>query len=174
MTKDSFKSARTTIYECSINENLILKGKWIKGYYGILPLVQLLGDNPLESAIINDLKDKKITDNDFDYPVLVISYYLGSGNPPKPLLKPQGALTIKSAGGLIRLKRMVSIPVRRKKIPKTEKWQAVIDKEGNVIKIEGNKLIPLNNKKTLTPGLRKESTLTLAPSPIEGEGNKEG
>lgn len=136
----NLKSARISIYECNISGNSISKGKWVKGYYGLLPLVQLLGDSPLESAIIKDLESAKSICNGFDFPVLVVSHYLGSGDLSKPLPRPPGSLTIKSVGGLINLKRIVGIPIRRKKIPKTERWEALIDRERRVIKLEGHRL----------------------------------
>jgi hypothetical protein len=140
MTKDHHKSARVGVYECRLDGSFISKGKWVKGYYGLLPLAELLGANPLHARIIGDLKDAKRRGEDFEFPVLVVSYHLGSGDPPKPLPRPPGKLTVKSAGGLIRLRRMMGIPVRRKKIVKTETWEAVIDAEGRVLEVEDCRL----------------------------------
>lgn len=139
MTKQ-LKSARIGIYECHLVGSFISKGKWVKGYYGLLPLVELLGDNPLDSRILKDLKDAKRAAWDFEFPVLIVSYSLGRGDIPKPLPRPPGTLSVKSAGGVVALRRIVGIPIRRKKIPKTETWEALIDTQGQVFEVEGYKL----------------------------------
>lgn len=128
------KTARIGVYECNLHGNSVSKVKWVKGYY------ELYHHELLESMIIPDLRDAKRAGWDFDFPVLVVSYLLGPGDPPKPLPRPQSPLTVKSAGGLTNLRRMVGIPIRRKKIAKTEAWEAVIDDHGQVFEVEGIKL----------------------------------
>lgn len=128
------KSARIGVYECHLDRSFISKGKWITGYYG------LYRDALLDSMIIPDLKDAKGAGWDFEFPLLVVSYYLGRGDSSKPLPRPQGKLTVKSAGGVIKLRRMVGIPIRRKKIPETETWEAVIDSQGQAFEVVGHKL----------------------------------
>jgi hypothetical protein len=134
MAKDHQKSVRIGIYECRVDGSFISKGKWVKGYYG------LYGDDLLDSMIIPDLKDAKRAGWNFDFPVLVVSYCLGKGDSPKPLPRPPGKLSVKSAGGVVALRRMLGIPVRRKKIPETETWEVVIDSQGQVFEVEGHKL----------------------------------
>ena len=134
MTKDAHKSTRIGIYECHLEGCLISKGKWVKGYYA------LFHDDLLHSTVIPDLKDAKRAGWDFEFPVLVVSYYLGSGDPARPLPKPVGRLSVRSSGGIIALRRMLGIPVRRKRIPHTETWEAVIDAEGRVLEVEGHRL----------------------------------
>jgi len=128
------KSARIGVYECRLGGGFVSKGKWVKGYYG------LFRDALLDSMIIPDLKDAKRAGWDFEFPVLIVSYYLGKGDIPKPLPKPPGSLSVKSAGGVIALRRMIGIPVRRKKIPNTETWEVVIDARGQVFKVQEHKL----------------------------------
>ena len=134
MAKEHHKSARIGVYQCRLDGNFISKGKWVTGYYG------LFREDILHSKVIPDLQDAKRVGWDFDFPVLVVSYSLGKGDPPKPLPRPPGKLTVKSAGGVNRLRRMVGVPVRRKKIPKTETWEAVIDAKGQISKVQGHKL----------------------------------
>ena len=134
MVKEHHKSARIGVYQCRLDGSFISKGKWIKGYYG------LFREDILHSRVIPDLVDAKRAGWDFDFPVLVVSYYLGKGDAPKPLPRPSGKLTVQSAGGVNRLRRMVGLPVRRKKIPRTETWEAVIDAQGQVFKVQGRKL----------------------------------
>lgn len=128
------KSTRIGIYECNLDGNSILKGKWVKGYYG------LFSNDLIDFKILPDLQEAKHAGWDFEFPVLIVSYYLGRGDLPKPLPRPPGKLTVKSAGGIIKLRRMVGIPIRRKKIPRTEVWEAVIDARGQAFKVEGHKL----------------------------------
>jgi len=128
------KSARIGVYECHLDGRFVLKGKWLKGYYGLFRY------DLLDSMIIPDIKDAKRAGWDFEFPVLITSYSLGRGDLPKPLPKPQGKLTVKSAGGLTKLRRMVGIPIRRKKVPRTEAWKVVIDIRGQAFKVEGHKL----------------------------------
>jgi len=135
MPKEHHKSVRIGIYQCHLQGSLISKGKWITGYYG------LFRDDILNSKIIPELQDAKRAGRDFKFPVLIVSYYLDKGDPPKPLPKPSGKLTVKSVGGLNRLRRMIGVPVRRKKIPHTEIWQAVVDRDGQAFKVQGHKLI---------------------------------
>lgn len=128
------KSARIGVYECTLNGNFVSKGKWVKGYYG------LFRDDLLDSMIIPDIKAAKRAGWNFEFPVLIVSYYLSGGDMPKPLAKPLGKLSVKSAGGVTRLRRMIGIPVRRKKIPNTETWEAVIDTQGKVFKCHKNQV----------------------------------
>jgi len=127
-------SARIGVYECSLNGNVISKGKWVKGYYG------LFSHGVIDSNILPDLQEAKRAGWSFQFPVLIVSYNLGKGDLPKPLPKPSAKLTVKSAGGVIRLRRMVGIPIRRKKIPGTEAWEVVINAQGRVFRVEGYKL----------------------------------
>lgn len=73
--------------------------------------------------------------------MLIVSYNLGRGDTPKPLPKPPAKLTVKSAGGVTKLRRMVGIPTRRKRIPGTETWEVVIDAHGRVFKVEDQQLV---------------------------------
>lgn len=134
MARDHHKSARIGIYECLLDGSLVIKGKRVKDHYG------LFYEDILYSKVIPDLQYAKSAGRDFEFPVLVVSYYLGGGDPPKPLPKPSGTLTVKSAGGLNQLRRMMGVPVRRKKIPATETWQVVVDDRGQVFKVQGNRI----------------------------------
>jgi hypothetical protein len=133
---NQLKSARIGVYECHLDGSFVLKGRWIKGYYG------LFRDALLDSMIIPDLKEAKRAGQNFEFPVLVVSYSLGKGASPKPfpIPVPKNKLTVKSAGGLNKLRRMVGVPVRRKKIPATEIQEAVIDAQGQIFKVEGSNL----------------------------------
>lgn len=128
------KSARIGIYECNLDGNFVLKRKWVKGYYG------LFSNDLIDSKILPDLQEAKHAGWDFKFPVLIVSYYLGRGVLSKALPRPPGKLTVKSAGGVIRLRRIVGIPIRRKKIPRTEVWEVVVDAQGQAFKVEGYKL----------------------------------
>ena len=100
------------------------------GYYG------LFHEDVLNSLIIPDLNEAKAAGWPFEFPVLIVSYDLGKGDTPEPLPKPPGRLTLKSAGGVVRGRRMMGIPVRRNKIPVTEEWLRVIDAEGRSYRVE--------------------------------------
>mgnify|MGYP001564993607 CR=1 FL=1 len=128
------KSVRMGIYECTINGASVSKGKYIASYY------ELFRPDLVGSIILPDLKNKKRAGLDFGFPVLVVSYYLGPGDPPKPYTGPvpQGSLSIKAAGSLTNLRKILGIPTRRKKIQKTECWEAVIDERGRVFEVECN------------------------------------
>jgi len=128
------KSARIGIYECKLSRSFVSKGRWIKGYYG------LFRRDLIDSMIMPDLKDAKRASWDFEFPVLVVSYYLGSGDLPKPLKRSPKLKEGETAMGVVTLRRMLDIPARRKKIPKTETWEAVISFQGQVFEVQGHKL----------------------------------
>ena len=119
---------RIAVYECHVSGQAIWKGKWISGYYGLFDL------DRLKTEIIPHLKRRKEAGLRFDYPLLVVSYSLGQGDPPKPLpmsVAPK-KLNIKAAGGLIAVRRMMGIPIRRKKRANSECWEALIYEAGKV------------------------------------------
>lgn len=119
---------RVGVYECEVAGKGITKGKWVCGYYG------LFSPDRLRNEIIPDLKQKKESGWPFSYPLLVVSYSLGRGDPPKPLPLPVSAkkLSVTAAGGLIRMRRMVGIPIRRKKVQTSECQEALVDAFGKV------------------------------------------
>jgi hypothetical protein len=126
---------RIGLYECQISSGIAVKGKSVKKYY-----YGPLSRGFIDSIIIRDLRDMKHAGHDFEFPILVSTWRLGEGDPPKPLPRPSGKLTIKRAGGLRRAKRMIGIPTQRKKILRTEVSKVVIDSQYNVLSVEGNRI----------------------------------
>lgn len=125
---------RIGIYECEIRDDgVVRKGRSTEIYsYG------LYSREFIKSTILPKLREAKNAGYDFDFPVLVTSWILGKGDPPKPLPRPEGPLFVSKVGGLRKLKRMVGIPTQRKKMARSEKWEAVIDAEGQVFELENN------------------------------------
>ncbi len=133
------KDSRIGVYKCTIVNGLVSKGEYIRGYYiGVFKWDQLI------SNIIPDLKQYRLEVS--QYPVLITLYRLQHGDHPKPLsiIVPSQKLTVKSAGGVRNAKRMLGMPVSRKKDPRTETWEAVVYDTGRVIKVVGQRLIEQN------------------------------
>lgn len=130
------RDSRIGVYECNIVDRSIIKGSYICGdYIGVFTWDYLI------SAVIPDLRQKKTARWPFQYPVLIASWRLQQGDPAKPLPIPvsHGKLNI-SRVGLAKAKRMVGLPVRRKKNPRTETWEAVVDESGCAIRVVGRRL----------------------------------
>lgn len=132
------KNSRIGVYKCSIVNGFVskVKGGRIRGdYIGVFTWDDLI------SRIIPDLRQNRLKGS--EYPVLVTSWRLQKGDPSKPLpiTVPRNRLTVKAAGGLRNFKRMVGMPVRRKKDPRTETWEAVVYDTGRAIKVVGQRLV---------------------------------
>jgi len=129
------KNSRIGVYECSIANGCVTKGRYICGYY-----IGMFTWDHFISEIIPDLRQYRLTGS--EYPILITSWRLQEGDPSKPIPMPvlPQKLTIKSAGGLRNSKKMLGLPVRRKKNPSTETWEAVVDHTGRVIKVVGQRL----------------------------------
>lgn len=114
----------------------VSKGEYIRGdYIGIFTWDDLI------SRIIPDLRQYRLEIS--QYPVLIASWRLQQGDPPKPMPMPvlQQKLTVKSAGGVREAKRIIGMPIRRKKDPHTEIWVAVVDSTGRAFKVVGQRII---------------------------------
>ena len=131
------KNSRIGVYKCTIVNGLVSKGDPIRyDYIGVFTW------DGLVSRIIPDLiRQNRLKGS--EYPILITSWRLQEGDPSKPLPMPvpPQKLTVKSAGGVRNLKRIVGLPVRRKKNPRTETWEAVVDDTGRAIKVIGQKLV---------------------------------
>ncbi len=130
------KNSRIGVYKCTIVNGFVSKGEYIRGdYIGVFTWDDLI------SRIIPDLRQYRLEIS--QYPVLITSWRLQQGDPskPMPMPAPHQKLNGKSAGGLRNLKRMLGLPIRRKKNPGTETWEAVVYDTGQAIKVIGNKLV---------------------------------
>lgn len=130
------KDSRIGVYQCTIVNGLVSKGEYIRGYYiGVFTWDQLI------SNIIPDLKQYRL--KGFEYPILITSWMLQEGAPTEPLprLVPSRKLTLKSAGGVRAMKKILGLPVSRKKNPRTETWEAVVYDTSHAVKVIGKKLV---------------------------------
>lgn len=132
------KDSRIGVYKCTIANGFVskVKGGYIRGdYIGVFTWDDLI------SRIIPDLRQYRLEIS--QYPVLITSWRLQQGAPskPMPMPAPHQKLNGKSAGGLRNLKRMLGMPVRCKKDPRTETWEAVVDSTGRAVKVVGQRLI---------------------------------
>jgi hypothetical protein len=130
------RNSRYGVYECDITEGLITKGRYITGdYIGVFTWDDLI------TEIIPDIREAKQAGWVFEYPVLVASWRLQTSGPPNPLSTPvgEGKLTI-SRAGLQNVKRMLGLPLRRHKDPRTETWEAVVDASDRAIKVVGRQV----------------------------------
>ncbi len=128
------KDSRIGIYECTITNGLVSKDKPIRyDYKGVFTWDDLI------SNIIPDLRQNRRLQIS-QYPVLITSWRLQKGDLSKP--KP-GAQTTKTNGSLTvyALRRQVGIPLKRKKDPRSETWEAVVYETGRAVKIRGHKLM---------------------------------
>ena len=130
MTSVLNKEYRIGIYECQVTGKSINKGRHISYYY-----CSQYHDKFLHTNVIPDLQHK----HGFKYPVLVLYWRLGEGDPPasasgKPLAK-----SVKSVKEVNDWRRALGIPISRKKKPTTEKWRAIIDSDGQVHPIQADK-----------------------------------
>ncbi len=130
------KNSRIGVYKCTMVNGFVSRGEYIRGNY-----IGVFTWDDLVSRIIPDLRQNRLKGS--EYPVLITSWRLQEGNlsKPLPMTVPRNRLTVKAAGGLRNLKRMVGMPVRRKKDPRTETWEAVVDGTGRAIKVVGQRLI---------------------------------
>ena len=132
------KDSRIGIYKCSIVNGFVskVKGGYVRGDY-----IGVFTWDDLVSRIIPDLRQNRLKGS--EYPILITSWRLQEGDPSKPLPMPVPSqkLTVKSAGGVRGLKRILGLPVRRKKNPRTETWEAVVYDTGQAIKVIGKKLV---------------------------------
>ncbi|MFH0768848.1 MAG: hypothetical protein V1932_04705 [Chloroflexota bacterium] len=122
---------RIGLYECHVSGDIVSRGKSLKKYY-----YGLFHRDLIDSMILPDLRDMKRTGHSFNFPVLVMTWRLGRGDPPKPLTRPSGTLTVERAGGLRKLRRMVGIPTQRKGIQQTKNYEAIIDDQGHVYEVD--------------------------------------
>ncbi len=128
------KNSRIGVYECTITNGAVSKGKPIRyDYKGVFTWDDLI------SNIIPDLRQNCRLEIS-QYPVLITFWRLQKGNPPKPK---SGAQATKTNGSLTlyALRRQFGIPLRRTKDPQSETWEAVVYDTGRAIKVIGQKLV---------------------------------
>jgi len=130
------KDSRIGVYKRTIANGFVNKGEYIRGDY-----IGVFTWNDLIARIIPDLKQNRLKPS--DYPVLITSWQLKPGNPskPMPMPAPRNKLTVKAAGGKRNLKKMLGMPVGRKKDPRTEIWEAVVDSTDRAFKVVGQRII---------------------------------
>ncbi len=99
------KDSRIGVYKCTIVNGFVSKGDYIRGDY-----IGVFTWDDLVSRIIPDLRQNRLKGS--EYPVLITSWRLQEGDlsKPLPMTVPRNRLTVKAAGGLRNLKRMVGIP----------------------------------------------------------------
>ena len=128
------KNSRIGVYKCTVVNGFVSKGEYIRGnYIGVFTWDDLI------SRIIPDLRQYRLEIS--QYPVLITSWRLQQGDPSKSMPDPSQKLTAKSAGGVRNMKKMLGWPIRRKKDPRTESWEAVVYDTGQAIKVIGKKLV---------------------------------
>ena len=116
----SLRNSRLGFYTCSIADGVVTKGKHLRGDY-----VGVFNWNDLVSKIIPDLIEYRRIDTS-DYPVLLVSWQLrGTDLSKGPLGISRGSFT----------------QPRRKKIPGTERWEAVIDHLGQAMRVERERVV---------------------------------
>ena len=117
---EPLRNSRIGLYECSIDEGKVAKGRYIRGdYVGVFTWADLI------SKIIPDLEQNDRI-RGFTYPILVISWRLRGDDPSK---------------GSLGISRRSNPQPRRRKIPRTERWEAVIDDSGLATRVVGQKLV---------------------------------
>jgi len=134
----TLKGSRIGIYKCTIANGFVSKDKpgYLRGEY-----IGVFTWDDLVSRIIPDLRKYRLKAS--DYPVLITSWRLRAGALPKSLpmnVAPQ-KFTVKAMGGLRNLKKMLGMPVRRKKDPLSETWEAVVDSSDRAFKVVGQRII---------------------------------
>jgi hypothetical protein len=129
------KDSRIGVYKCTIVNGFVSKGDYIRGDY-----IGVFTWDDLVYRIIPDLRQYRLRGS--EYPVLITSWRLREGDPPKPIPipAPHQKLNVKSVG-VRDLKRMFGLPVRRKKDPRSETWEAVVYATGRAVKVVGQKLV---------------------------------
>ena len=142
------RDSKYGVYKCTVVDGFVskVKGGYIRGdHIGVFTWDQLI-DNIIPDFIQN--RRLEIS----QYPVLITSWRLKQGDPPKPIPMPETPhkLTLKSAGGKRKAKRMLGLPLKRKKAPGSETWQAVVYSDGRAVKVIGQRLAEteLNRKAT--------------------------
>lgn len=123
---EPLKNSRIGVYSCTVTNGLVTKGKYIRGdYIGVFTWDDLI------SRIIPDLRQYRLEVS--QYPVLITSWQLQVVDRPKPARTPVGQHKLTSTG-LRDLKAMLDMPVRKKN-PRTETWEAVVDSTGRAFKV---------------------------------------
>jgi hypothetical protein len=144
------QNSRIGIYECTVVDSCVSKGRYIRGdYIGVFTWESLVSKIVPDIIENNRLKGSR-------YPILITSWQLGGGDPSK------GSLGISRRG----------FPQpRRKRIPKTEHWEAVIDHSGLATRVEGRRLVVSIQHPEVAAALRDEGAdaSNFKPIDIKGE-----
>jgi hypothetical protein len=130
------KDSRYGVYKGTITNGFVSRGNYVCGdYIGVFTWDQLIAN------IVPDLRQYRLETS--DYPVLITSWRLKAGDPPKSLPEnvPSQKLNVKAAGGLRDLKEMIGMPLKRKKVASSEIREAVVDSTERAVKVVGQRLL---------------------------------
>ena len=133
----ALRDSRIGVYESEIaDDGSVWKGNYVCGNY-----IGVFNRDYLLSEIIPDLRQKKQAGWPFNYPLLIATWSLQQGDPPKPLPMPGSSAKLNMRRtGVLNVRRMLGLPIRRKKNPRTEIWQAVVDESGRARRVTAGRI----------------------------------
>ena len=117
---DSLRNSRIGIYECSVVEGRVIKGEYIRSDY-----IGVFSWDALVSRILPDLKQNNRL-RGHQLPVLIASWQLLGSDPSK---------------GTLGISRRSFPQTRRRKVPGSERWEAIIDTSWHAIRVEAERLV---------------------------------